>query len=108
MALLNEQAHRILAFINGHNHADHLDNDGAFPVVSIACSKCETEFEEKRETAFKEKPAGFIAPGRSLDEAAQECFDVMLVHPVKDTVRFIRFGAGEDRIIKAGHATLSQ
>ncbi|MFD2331494.1 metallophosphoesterase family protein [Cohnella sp. GCM10020058] len=96
MGVLNLHAGKILAFINGHNHADLLDNEEGFPIISLVNSKCE---------AFREyKPEGFITPDRKLGEPSQEAFDVMLVHAEMKRIRFVRFGAGKDKIATKGKA----
>jgi predicted phosphodiesterase len=95
METLNARADRVLAFINGHNHADRIDNE-AFPIISLANAKCE---------AFTEyKPPGFITPERKPDTVFQECWDVMLINPESKKARFIRFGSGRDKIIANGKA----
>ena len=86
--------HNILAWVNGHNHADHLDNKSGFPIISIANGKCECFFERK--------PEGFISPGRRLGDASQELWDILLINTKDEAVHFIRFGAGKDRVIKDG------
>lgn len=97
IAVMDKHADRILAFINGHNHCDHIFNDlknGKFPIISINCSKCEYFTEHK--------PAGAIVPERRLGDRTQESFDIMQIDPVKKEIYFTRFGAGQDRIIKGG------
>ena len=94
--ILKKYTGKIIAFINGHNHADHLDNDAGVPVISIANAKCE-EFTEK-------KPKGYITPKRLLGNATQECFDVVLVNSRLNRIRFIRFGSGNDRLVCGGFA----
>lgn len=92
--VLNRYADRILAFINGHNHCDHLFNDlnnGQFPIVSINCAKCESFLEHK--------PEGAVVPERRLGDRTQESFDIMQVDTDKRTIYFTRFGAGQDRVI---------
>jgi glycosyltransferase involved in cell wall biosynthesis len=96
MNVLGEYAHQIMAFISGHNRADNLDNEEAFPIVSIAGATCEHLCESV--------PDGFIVPERVPNEVTQECWDIMLVNPVDETIRFIRFGAGRDRMIEGGCA----
>lgn len=39
------------------------------------------------------------APERVFSEASRECFDILTVSAAKNELRFLRFGAGEDRII---------
>lgn len=87
---------RILAWINGHNHADRLDEVEGMCVVSIGNAKCEAYREHKTEH--------YITPDRRLDSANQELWDVLLITPCRGVVRFIRFGAGRDRIITDGNA----
>ncbi|MHA7967355.1 metallophosphoesterase family protein [Paenibacillus sp. CAU 1782] len=96
MGLLKTHACKILAYINGHNHGDLLDNEEGLPILSIVNSKCE---------AFTEyKPDAFITPDRKLGEPSQEAFDVMLVNTEKRQIRFVRFGAGKDKIVAQGKA----
>lgn len=83
---------KIIAWINGHNHADMLDNEEGFPIISIANAKCEAFLERK--------PEGFITPERRLGDVSQELFDVLIVNAKKRRAHFVRFGAGSDRIIK--------
>ena len=93
--VLNRYAERILAFINGHNHCDHLFNDlnnGQFPIISINCAKCEYFIDHK--------PEGAVIPERRLGDITQECFDIIQVDTEKHKIYFTRFGAGKDRIVK--------
>jgi len=96
MEVLSRNSARILAWLNGHNHADKLDNAEGFPIISIVNAKCEAFTEHKTE--------GFITPDRKLDDVTQEAFDVFIINAEKRTVRFIRFGAGDDRTIINGRA----
>lgn len=96
MEVLSNHAAKILAFINGHNHGDYLDNEEGFPIISLVNSKCE---------AFTEyKPEGFITPDRKLGEPSQEALDIMLVNTKKKQIRYVRFGAGKDKIVTDGRA----
>jgi Icc-related predicted phosphoesterase len=85
---------KMLAWINGHNHADRLDDNEGFPIVSVANAKCEAFTERKTE--------GFVTPERKLNDRTQEAFDIILVNAEKETIRFIRYGSGKDRIIQKG------
>ncbi|MDR3299590.1 MAG: metallophosphoesterase [Candidatus Accumulibacter sp.] len=99
MSILDRYADNILAFINGHNHCDLLFNDlsnGKFPIVSINCSKCECFLEHK--------PHGAVVPCRALGDRTQECWDVLLIDTKIRKLDFIRFGAGNDRIVRNGKA----
>ena len=95
IAVMDKHADRILAFINGHNHCDHIFNDlknGKFPIISINCAKCEYFTEHK--------PAGAIVPERRLGDRTQESFDIMQVDTDKKEIYLTRFGAGTDRIVR--------
>ena len=80
---------KLLGFIHGHNHADQIDYEEGFPIISIGCNKCEY-FEDK-------KPEGAVAYKRTLGTASQDLWDVLIVSTENETLDFIRFGAGEDR-----------
>ncbi|MCW3795105.1 metallophosphoesterase [Paenibacillus sp. LS1] len=96
MKVLYDHSAKIMAFINGHNHADIIDNAEGFPILSILNSKCE---------AFTEyKSPGFITPHRKLGDPSQEAFDIMLVNTEKRQISFVRFGAGKDKIVTHGRA----
>ena len=95
MPVLDKFADRILAYINGHSHCDHLFNDlhnGQFPIISINCAKCEYFLEHK--------PEGAVVPYRRLGARMQESFDIMQVDTEKREIYFTRFGAGQDRIVR--------
>ena len=89
--VLNQHKNKIYAWINGHNHADRLDNEEGFPIISITNAKCEAFYERKTE--------GFITPYRKLGEVSQEAFDIVILNKSNEEARFIRFGAGKDRHI---------
>lgn len=95
--VLDKYSDRILAFINGHNHCDHIFNDlknGQFPIISINCAKCEYFVEHK--------PEGAVVPERRLGDRTQESFDIMQIDPAGRKISFSRFGAGNDRVIEYG------
>lgn len=97
MGVLNPYAHRILAYINGHNHCDHLFNElynGKFPIISINCAKCEY--------FLAHKPEGAAVPYRKLGNRTQESFDIMQIDTDKREIYFTRFGAGDDRMVREG------
>jgi hypothetical protein len=96
MSVLRKNSAKILAYINGHNHADLLCNEERFPIISIANAKCEAYLERK--------PEGFITPERKLGTRIQECFDIMLINSGIRKIRFIRFGAGRDKMVNDGEA----
>ena len=94
--MLGKHRRSILAWINGHNHADHADCNEGFPVISITNAKCE-EFHDY-------KPGGAITPSRKLGDVTQEAWDVLLVEPDSGNMYFIRFGAGNDKAVIGGNA----
>lgn len=81
----------ILAYIHGHTHADFIFKERAFPIISIGCAKCEDMQEKKPEKAVTQK--------RELGKATQDLWDVLIVKPKKKQLKFVRFGAGKDRVI---------
>lgn len=102
MNVLNPYAHRILAYINGHNHCDHLFNElynGKFPIISINCAKCEYFLEHK--------PEGAVTPYRELGSRTQESFDIMQIDTENCEIYFTRFGAGNDRMVREGKGVWS-
>jgi len=92
--VLHDYKDRILAWVNGHNHADHIDNEEGFPIISVANAKCECFLEHK--------PEGFISPKRILGDVSQELWDILLVNAKKGSLRFIRFGSGKDKMVADG------
>lgn len=82
---------QILAFIHGHTHAEHVYRGSSFPIISIGCNKCEY-FPDK-------KPVGSHAYERVPGTVTQDLWDMLLVDSAKETLHFVRFGAGEDRVI---------
>lgn len=84
---------RLLGYVHGHNHADQINREHSFPIVSVGCAKCE-DFKDK-------KPEGSVTYDRAMHTLTQELWDVMLVNTRTETLSFVRFGAGEDRTVKA-------
>ncbi len=81
-----------MAYIHGHNHADQIYQERAFPIISIGCNKLE-DFKDK-------KPEGAYTPDRKRFTVTQELWDVMIVSCDNDKIEFVRFGAGEDRTVE--------
>lgn len=96
MTVLNNNAEKILAFINGHMHTDHLCNEEAFPIVSIGCAKCEYFLEYKMENS--------VTFPRKMGDKTQNLWDIMIVDSKNKIIKFERQGAGKNRIIKDGKA----
>lgn len=87
----NSRKCSIMAYVHGHNHADQIYREKLFPIISIGCSKLEY-FTDK-------KPDGAQTPERKPGMVSQELWDTMVIDPQKNRIDFIRFGAGEDRLI---------
>lgn len=81
----------VLAFVHGHNHAEQIYTECVFPIVLLGCNKLE-DFKDK-------KPEGSYTCDRRRNTVTQDLWDVMIVHPARGDIDFIRFGAGEDRHI---------
>ena len=96
MNVLTAHSNKILAFINGHQHTDHLFNDAAFPIISIGCAKCEY--------FLNYKPAGAVTPERTLGGKTQELWDILVVDTAAKVLRLERQGSGKDRIVRNGNA----
>ena len=79
----------VLAFVHGHNHADQVFEERAFPIVGIGCAKLEDFCEHK--------PEGATTWPRERGGSTQELWDVLVAHPDERTCDFVRFGAGQDR-----------
>ena len=62
-----------------------------FPVISLGCNKCEY-FTDK-------KPEGAVTYERKLDTVSQDLWDVLVLDGEGGRMDFIRFGAGEDKVI---------
>lgn len=82
---------QILAYIHGHTHAEHVYCGSSFPIISIGCNKCEY-FTDK-------KPEGSYTYQREPDTVTQDLWDVLVVDGDGESLRFVRFGAGEDRVV---------
>lgn len=82
---------RILALIHGHNHAEQIYRERAFPIISIGCNKLE-DFKDK-------KPEGSYTVDRKRNTVTQDLWDVLIVSTKNRSLKFIRFGAGDDRIV---------
>ena len=80
----------IIGYIHGHNHADQIYTERAFPIISIGCSKCEYFIDKK--------PKGAETPERKLGTVSQELWDALVIKPDDGKIDFIRFGAGKDRM----------
>ena len=83
--------YHILGYFYGHTHADAVSYQYSFPLVSIACAKCESFLEKK--------PKGVSVPKRELGTVSQDLWDTMVLNLKENRMDLIRFGAGENRVI---------
>lgn len=90
LRILRKDRKRI-CFIHGHNHADQVDYEEGFPIISIGCNKCEY-FPDK-------KPEGAVACNRGLGGESQDLWDILTISVSNRSLDFTRFGAGKDRRI---------
>lgn len=84
--------HKVLAYIHGHNHAEQIYTKRAFPIIAIGCNKVE-DFKDK-------KPEGAVTCDRKIGTVSQDLWDVLIISRKKNQLRFVRFGAGDDRIVE--------
>lgn len=82
---------QILAYIHGHTHADYVYRGSSFPIVSLGCNKCEYFLDKK--------PEGSHTYARKPDTVTQDLWDVLVVDGSRECLHFVRFGAGEDRVV---------
>lgn len=84
-----QKDYQIAGFFYGHTHGDYVFRECSFPVVSVGCAKLEYFLDKK--------PEGTVTPYREAGTASQELWDSLLVDFEKEKLKFIRFGAGQDR-----------
>jgi len=82
---------QILAYIHGHTHGEHVYRGSSFPIISVGCNKCEY-FPDK-------KPEGCVACERKPDTVTQDLWDILQIDVENERLHFVRFGAGEDRVV---------
>ncbi|WP_026499070.1 metallophosphoesterase family protein [Butyrivibrio sp. WCD2001] len=88
----NEKHGTILGYVHGHNHSDQINTEYGFPIVSIGCNKLEyfTDY----------KPEGSVTYERKMCDETQDLWDALIITPSRNRLAFIRFGAGEDRVVE--------
>ena len=88
----NQNKNTVLGYIHGHSHCDQINTECGFPIVSVGCNKMEYFHEYK--------PEGSVTYQREIGKVSQDLWDGLVITPSKNRLAFIRFGAGEDRIIE--------
>ena len=81
----------INAYIHGHDHGDMISDAGEWEEVAIGCAR----FQEPTSNGTE----GMTFQKRSKRDATKILFDVVCINTEKREVRFVRFGAGNDRVI---------
>lgn len=82
----------VVAYIHGHDHGDMISDAGDWKEVAIGCSRFHV-------------PSSNGTPGMTFWERKEEdesklLFDIVCIDQKERTIRFIRFGTGEDRAVK--------
>ena len=96
----------ILAILHGHDHYDNVVFiDGVpYPYISICCAENSWHtVGEKIEAGVQGNPVSYKAHSATRGDAIgtynEWLFDIMCVHPDTNTLKFFRFGIGEDRTV---------
>jgi len=95
----------ILAELSGHEHFDNIVwIDGvSYPYVTTCCAENSwNTVGSKIEAGVLGNPVSYSAHAASkgaLGTYNEYLFDVVCVHPDRDTINFFRFGIGEDRTV---------
>ena len=92
----NRKNVRVLGYICGHNHSDGIDCSQSFPVISLASNKLESASGDPNGHKHEDKFA------RSLNMPGEDLWDVLAIDKNEQRLKFVRFGAGEDRTADAG------
>lgn len=87
-----KQPHTFIAFVNGHMHFDQLGINGqGFMEVCTASSQPDHFTSSDRLTPDA------TSPERTLNDATEDCWDILVIDPAKKHVDLVRYGAGENR-----------
>lgn len=81
----------IIAYIHGHDHGDMISDAGEWKEVAIGCARFQVP--------TSNGTPGMMFQDRKKSDVTRVLFDVVCVDTGKREVHFIRFGAGEDRMI---------
>ena len=96
----------ILAVLHGHAHYDNVVfiENVPYPYICICCAENSwSTVGEKIEAGVQGNPVSYKAHSATRGDAIgtynEWLFDIMCVHPDRNTINFFRFGIGEDRIV---------
>lgn len=87
----------VIGFFNGHTHADFMTQN------SIGIHEVQTGTQNMNQSgtfgqsSYSDGVYTPNVPVRKKDSTLQDLWDVLIVKPLSQTVKIIRFGAGEDR-----------
>ena len=90
-----QNSDKFIMLFSGHNHYD-----ATFTEPFMACSVNNQKFENNSGYGSSYWPAGAVNPKRTLGNATEDCFDVVVVRPGSKKINLVRFGAGEDRALE--------
>ncbi len=88
----NGTGNRMLGYIHGHNHCDQIETKHGFPIISTGANKLEYF------TYYK--PEGSITYKRIPGTASEDLWDTLVIDTENRKLKFIRFGAGDNRFIQ--------
>ena len=88
-----ESGGTVIAYIHGHDHGDMIEtaDDLAWTGVAVGCARFQVPASNGTE--------GMIYQDRYHGDATRLLFDIVCIDPENRQVHFIRFGAGQDRVI---------
>ena len=96
----------ILAILHGHAHYDNVVfiENVPYPYICICCAENSwSTVGEKIEAGVQGNPVSYKAHSATRGDAIgtynEWLFDIMCVHPDTNTLKFFRFGIGEDRTV---------
>ena len=96
----------ILAILHGHAHYDNIVfiENVSYPYVCVCCAENSwSTVSEKIEAGVQGNPVSYKAHSATRGDAIgtynEWLFDIMCVHPDTNTLKFFRFGIGEDRTV---------
>lgn len=86
-----ENSDKFIILFSGHNHYDASFTE-PFLSFTMNCQKFENENGSPSQWAI-----GAVKPTRTLGDATEDCFDIVIVRPISKKINRIRFGAGDDQ-----------
>jgi len=84
-----KEEYQVVGLFYGHTHADAAFLECSFPIVSVGCAKLEYFLDKK--------PEGSVVWSRQAGTVTQDLWDSLIVDFQGQSLKLVRFGAGEDR-----------